>query len=55
MKLVGFRKVDPPMAAFDIKSTTGVDYRFMQTMFGLDTEAGKAIHRFLVDTRRITG
>jgi hypothetical protein len=55
MKLVGFRKVDPPMAAVDIKSTTGVDYRFMQTMFGLDTEAGKAIHRFLVDTRRITG
>ena len=55
MQLVGFRKVDPPMAAVDIKSTTGVDYRFMQTMFGLDTEAGKAIHRFLVDTRRITG
>jgi hypothetical protein len=55
MKLLDFRKIDPPMIAADIKRATAVDYRFMQTMFGLDAEAGKAIHKFMVDTERITG
>ncbi|MBI4764961.1 MAG: hypothetical protein HY787_10190 [Deltaproteobacteria bacterium] len=55
MKLPDFRNIDPPMIAADIKRATGVDYRFMQTMFGLDAEAGKAIRKFIVDTERITG
>ena len=55
MKLLDFRKIDPPMIAADIKKVTGVDYRFMQTMFGLDAEAGKAIRQFMIDTQRISG
>jgi hypothetical protein len=54
-KLLDFQKVNPPMTAADIKRVTGVDYVFMQTMFGLDATGGKAIRKFMVDTGRITG
>ena len=46
MKLHNFKKVDPPLAAADIKRTTGVNYCFMQTMFGLDATSGKSILLF---------
>jgi hypothetical protein len=55
MKLVGFQKVNPPMTAAEVKKVTGVDYVFMQTMFGLDANGGKAIRKFMVDNGRITG
>jgi hypothetical protein len=55
MKLLDFQKVNPPMAAADVKRVTGVDYVFMQTMFGLDATGGKAIRKFMADTGRITG
>jgi hypothetical protein len=55
MKLLDFQKVDPAMTAADVKRVTGVDYVFMQTMFGLDATGGKAIRRFMVDNNRITG
>ena len=54
MKLLDFQKVTPPMTAAEVKRVTGVDYRFMQTMFGVDLEAGKAISKFMVDNGRIT-
>jgi hypothetical protein len=43
------------MTAADIKQAAGVNYVFMQTMFGLDADAGEAIRKFMVDTKRITG
>jgi hypothetical protein len=55
MKLLDFQNVKPPMAAADIKRVTGVDYVFMQTMFGLDETGGKAIRKFMVDDGRISG
>ncbi|MBP9021238.1 MAG: hypothetical protein KBG01_06905 [Syntrophobacterales bacterium] len=55
MKLLDFQNVKPPMTAADIKRITGVDYVFMQTMFGLDATAGKAIRKFIVDNGRISG
>jgi hypothetical protein len=55
MKLLDFQNVKPPMAAADIKRVTGVDYVFMQTMFGLDAAGGKAIRKFMVDDGRISG
>jgi len=55
MKLLDFRKVDPPMTAADVKRVTNVDYVFMQTMFGLDATGGKDIRKFMVDNGRITG
>jgi len=55
MKLLDFRKVDPPMTAADVKRVTGVDYVFMQTMFGLDATGGKDIRKFMVDNGRISG
>ena len=55
MKLLDFRKVDPPMTAADVKRVTRVDYVFMQTMFGLDATGGKDIRKFMVDNGRISG
>ena len=47
MKLLDFQLVDPPLAASQIKSITGINHFFMQTMFGLSQEAGKAIRKFV--------
>jgi hypothetical protein len=55
MKLLRFQNVNPPVTAAEIKQVTGVNYRFMQTMFGLDAESGKALRRFMVDNKRISG
>jgi hypothetical protein len=54
MKLLDFQKVHPPMTAADVKKVTGIDYRFMQTMFGLDTASGKDIRKFMLDNGRLT-
>jgi hypothetical protein len=52
MNLLDFKAVDPPMVAADIKKVTGVNYRFMQTMFGLSAEAGTAIRQFIMDAHQ---
>jgi len=54
MKLLDFRKVDPPMTAADIKRVTGIDYVFMQTMIGLHATGGKDIRKFMVDNGQIS-
>ena len=55
MKLRGFQRVSPPLAAAEIKKLTGVTHVFMSTMFGLDAESGKAIRKFLHDESRLQG
>lgn len=55
MKLVDFQPVNPPMPASEIKRVTGVDFVFMQTMFGLDASSGKAIQKSMVDNKQING
>jgi len=44
MKLTHFREVSPALSAAQIKDVTGVNYRFMQTMFGLDAESGQKLY-----------
>jgi hypothetical protein len=51
-KLRSFQRVSPPLTASEIKKVTGIDHRFMQTMFGLDAESGRAVRRFIVDSGR---
>lgn len=55
MKLLHFQRVTQPITASEIKQTTGVNYVFMQTMFALDAESGKALRRFMIDNKRING
>lgn len=49
MKLKHFRMISPPLSAPEIKRITGVNHRFLMTMFGLDAESGKAIRAHLSD------
>ena len=49
MKLQRFQTVSPPITAAEIKKITGVNYVFMDTMFGLDAEIGKAIRKAIQD------
>jgi hypothetical protein len=51
MKLNKFHRLSRPLSAAEIKSITGIDYRFMTTMFGVDTESGKQIRKCLHDTK----
>lgn len=44
-RLLNFYVANPPLTARDIKRLTGTQHVFMQTMFGLDAEAGKALRR----------
>ncbi len=53
MKLLKFQRVNPPMTAAEVKRVTGVNYVFMQTMFGLDADGGKAVRKFMSDNGRI--
>lgn len=49
MKLHHFQKVSPPLSAAEIKKITGINHRFMSTMFGLDGDSGKAVKKFIHD------
>jgi hypothetical protein len=49
MKLQRFQTVSLPLTAAEIKKITGVNHRFMGTMFGLDVEGGKAIRKAIQD------
>jgi len=53
MKLLDFHKINPPVTAAEIKRISGIDYVFMQTMFGLHSFGGKNILKFMVDNSRI--
>jgi len=52
MKLNHFLRVLPPVTAAEIKKITGINYRFMSTMFGLDMDSGKALMKFIHDNAR---
>lgn len=45
MRLNRFRLVEPAISAAEIKEVTGVNHRFLGTMFSLDTEAGSKLHK----------
>ncbi len=48
MKLEQFHLLKTPMKAAEIKEITGVNHRFMSTMFGLDAENGKKLFKEIV-------
>lgn len=43
MSLNSFKHVKPAVSAAEIKEVTGVNHRFMQTMFSLDAESGRKL------------
>ena len=45
MKLVNFHLLNNPMKASEIKEVTGINHRFMSTMFALDAESGKNLYK----------
>lgn len=45
MKLNQFHLLGSPMSASEIKGITGVNHRFMGTMFGIDSESGKKLYK----------
>lgn len=45
MKLNQFHLLEAPMSASEVKSVTGVNHRFMSTMFGVDSESGKMLYK----------
>ena len=48
MKLDKFRKLRQPLPASDIKRITGVNYRFMSTMFAVDKDSGDKLWDFIL-------
>lgn len=54
MELKHYTRVSPPLSAPEIKTITGVNHRFLMTMFGLDAESGKSIRKYLSDNGRIS-
>ena len=46
MNLKRFRRLSSPISASEIKEITGVNFRFLQTMFGVDSDSGKGIHEY---------
>ncbi len=51
MSLRPFTMLDSPLQAAEIKEVTGVDYRFMSTMFALDAESGKKLHTHIFHSK----
>ena len=45
MKLNQFHLLETPISASEIKGVTGVNHRFMSTMFGVDADNGKKLYR----------
>ena len=43
MKLGKFKKLKQPLPAAEIKKITGVNYRFMSTMFATDENSGNKL------------
>ncbi|MBN2267655.1 MAG: hypothetical protein JW725_04965 [Candidatus Babeliaceae bacterium] len=51
MSLRAFTLLDSPLPAAEIKEVTGVDYRFMSTMFALDAENGKKLYTYIFHSK----
>jgi hypothetical protein len=49
MKLNNFKLVNPPITASEIKKLNGVNYVFMRTMFGIDSENGKNLRKYILE------
>jgi hypothetical protein len=45
MKLQQFHLLGSPMSASEIKGVTGVNHRFMSTMFSVDADSGKKLYK----------
>ena len=45
MKLNNFFLLSSPISASEIKNITGINYRFMSTMFGIDKESGEKLFK----------
>jgi hypothetical protein len=43
MSLKQFKQLKHPISATEIKEVTGVNYRFMSTMFAIDAESGQKL------------
>lgn len=50
MSLKQFRRLERPVPAAEVKEVTGVDYRFMSTMFALDAVSGKTLYEHVIQT-----
>ncbi len=44
-KLNQFHRLEMAITAAEIKNITGINYRFMSTMFGLDADSGKSLYK----------
>lgn len=51
MKLDKFRKLKRPLPAAEIKKVTGVNYRFMSTMFAVDSDSGDKLWQHISQSR----
>ena len=51
MELDKFKKLKKPLSASDIKKITGVNYRFMSTMFAVDKDSGDKLRDYLSENR----
>ena len=51
--LNNYKKLTKPLQAVEIKKITGVDYRFMSTMFGIGEEKGRAIWDYIINQKYI--
>ena len=49
MKLNQFHLLKKPISASEIKGVTGVNHRFMSTMFGVDADNGKKLYKEVLD------
>jgi len=47
MKLDRFKKLKQPLPAAEIKRITGVNYRFMSTMFAVDRDSGDKLWEYI--------
>jgi hypothetical protein len=52
MPLTQFKQLEQPITAADVKEITGINYRFMSTMFALDADSGKALYDHILLQRR---
>ena len=48
MKLDKFKRLKKPLSASDIKKITGVNYRFMSTMFAADKDSGNNLWEYIL-------
>lgn len=51
MKLNRFKKLKQPLPAAEIKKITGVNYRFMSTMFAIDKDSGDKLWEYISKNR----